>query len=218
MQITTLGTGSSGNCYIITSTNGRQIILDCGLPFNEIVTNKSFKGFDNVDFVFCGHLHKDHHLSYRDFQRSGIKCISWEEPNKSLEVGQYKIKLFNVEHNVPNCGILIKDTIENETLCYATDFSQMPKVEGVDTWLYEINYDNSTVTKLIAKNEISMHLLNAMKNHNSLESAKEYFKNIQYKPKQIVFCHLSKGHCNHKKVLEFGKTICDNVRIAIKGE
>lgn len=54
MKLVTLGTGSSGNCYILSNNSG-SIILDCGLPFNEITCNEKFCGFANINFVFTSH-------------------------------------------------------------------------------------------------------------------------------------------------------------------
>lgn len=36
MKLTCLGTGSSGNCYTLTSNSGETLILDCGVPIKEI--------------------------------------------------------------------------------------------------------------------------------------------------------------------------------------
>lgn len=217
MVVITLGTGSLGNCYIVKADNGKSIILDCGLPFREITKDKNFPKFDDIELVFCSHSHKDHSKSFEDFKRSGVNYLSWEDKQKVYyQYGQFIVMLFPLAHNVDNCGIIITDTTNNEKLCYATDFYKIPKIEGIDIWLYEINFDSKTVEKLIEKNELNAHLRNALKSHNSLESAKEYFAQIKTKPKKIIFCHLSTCHCDRRKVLKFGKTICDNVSIAQK--
>ena len=57
MNVITLGTGSLGNCYIVKADNGKSIILDCGLPFREITKNKYFPKFDDIELVFCSHIH-----------------------------------------------------------------------------------------------------------------------------------------------------------------
>ena len=36
MILKCIGTGSSGNCYLLISDNGETLILDCGLPIKEI--------------------------------------------------------------------------------------------------------------------------------------------------------------------------------------
>ena len=36
MKIKCLGSGSSGNCYLLTADNGETLLLDAGLPIMDI--------------------------------------------------------------------------------------------------------------------------------------------------------------------------------------
>ena len=36
MTLKVIGSGSSGNCYTLTSNSGETLILDCGIPIKEI--------------------------------------------------------------------------------------------------------------------------------------------------------------------------------------
>lgn len=36
MKIKCLGSGSSGNCYLLTASNGETLILDCGIGIKDI--------------------------------------------------------------------------------------------------------------------------------------------------------------------------------------
>ena len=58
MELTTLSTGSRGNCYIIKSNNGRFCILDCGIKLKDITSSPEFSGFKNCDFLFTSHIHR----------------------------------------------------------------------------------------------------------------------------------------------------------------
>ena len=53
MTLKCIGSGSSGNCYILTSDSGETLILDCGIPIKEIK-----KGLDwnvkGIVGVLCG--------------------------------------------------------------------------------------------------------------------------------------------------------------------
>ena len=46
MRIKCIGTGSNGNCYSLTDNNGNILLLDAGLPINEIKIGIDFKVFD----------------------------------------------------------------------------------------------------------------------------------------------------------------------------
>lgn len=220
MKLVTLGTGSSGNCYILSNNSG-SIILDCGLPFNEITCNEKFCGFANIDFVFTSHQHKDHSRALKDFKVSGVPILSYENidlNSKPLRYGSWLVQPFPVFHNVENFGLLIKDLETNTIICYCTDFYSMPKIENVDYWIYEINYDNETLEKKALKEDSYAYTQVGFKNHNSLEQAIEYFNSLITKPKGIYVCHISLRHSNYKKIKRELKTICDNVEILQKGD
>lgn len=104
-------------------------------------------------------------------------------------------------------------------MVYATDFVKMPLIQGVDYWLYEINYDEFTVDKLIeTKNLEELHVANNVKYHNSLESAIEYFSKLKQKPKLLVACHLSNISGCDKNILREMKPLVDRVEIATKNK
>jgi phosphoribosyl 1,2-cyclic phosphodiesterase len=42
MQIDTLASGSSGNCYIVDD-NHTKIMIECGIPVNQIRKKRRFK-------------------------------------------------------------------------------------------------------------------------------------------------------------------------------
>ena len=56
MKLKWIATGSSGNCYTLTSNNGETLILDCGIPIKEIK-----KGLDwnirGIKGVIISHTH-----------------------------------------------------------------------------------------------------------------------------------------------------------------
>lgn len=221
MYLTTLGTGSKGNSYILKSSNGKFCVLDCGLKMRDITSSTEFDSFKNLDFVFSSHEHKDHSLSLEDFERSGAECISYKSivPRKKIEIGQWEIFPFTVLHNAVNYGIIIYDKVEEKKLVYATDFIKMPKIQGIDYWLYEINYDKATVDRLVDEKELDeLHIANNVKYHNSLEDAVDYFKSLNNKPKLVIACHLSNmGGCD-KNILQEMKPVCDRIEIAKKNK
>lgn len=57
MIMNTLASGSTGNCHFLKNSNGRFIILDCGVKMSTITGSEHFTGFSDIDFVFCSHCH-----------------------------------------------------------------------------------------------------------------------------------------------------------------
>ncbi len=166
-------------------------------------------------------MNKDHSLSLKDFALSGVEIVSYENiiSNKPIKIGQWVLYPFPVAHNALNYGVIIYDTFEKKKMVYATDFVSMPKIQNVDYWLYEINYDKFTVDKLIDTQDLEdLHVANNIKYHNSLESAVEYFSGLNNKPKLVVACHLSNiGGCD-KNILYKMRPLCDKVEIATKNK
>lgn len=91
----------------------------------------------------------------------------------------------------------------------------MPKIEGIDHWLIEVNYIEGIVDKMIEEERLNeMHT--GFKFHNSLEKTKEYFSNIKTKPKTILCCHLSEMYGIKKIILKELQPFAENVDI-VKG-
>ena len=122
-------------------------------------------------------------------------------------------------HNAINFGIIIHDNFENKTMVYATDFVKIPPIENVDYWLYEINYDEFTVDKLIDSRDLEqLHIANNVKYHNSLENAVAYFEALKTRPKLVIACHLSNmGGCA-ENIIHSMKPLCDRIEIAKKNK
>lgn len=224
MKLSTIGTGSTGNCYILSNNNGRSIILDCGLNFHDITSSDLFCGFSNIDLVFVSHSHKDHSRALKDFKISGVPTLTYEDldfanlKQYSYTFGTWIVQPFPVLHNVENFGLLIKDTITNQFICYCTDFYFMPKIENVDFYIYEINYDIETVEKKALDEDSYAYSQIGFKNHNSLEQAIDYFSSLKTKPKGIYVCHTSLRHSNYKKIKKSLSEFADNVNILQKGD
>jgi hypothetical protein len=218
LDLTVLASGSSGNSYILKSSNGKFIVLDCGLKFKSITNNASFNGFKNLDFVFVSHNHKDHSNSEKDFENSGCEMITYDniKSYEVKEIGQWKIQCFPAKHNALNYGIIIYDNIDKKLFCYATDFSEIPLIKNIDYWLYEINYSTEIAETQLLNGQIEMsHIQNTFAYHNSLENAIKYFSKNS-KPNTIIACHINNMQGLEKEILTKMKSLAENVYVAKK--
>ena len=212
MTLDCIATGSNGNCYILKDTNGRAVILDCGIRFQDITHHKAFPNFFNIDFVFVSHSHSDHNKSLNDFKRTGCEIVSHETLQQKVQhwnIGNWELTTFPVPHNVPNWGVILKSKLTNEKFCYVTDFTAIPKIEGIDYWLYEINYIDGYIDKIIDENKDLKHF--GFNNHNSLEKAIDYFSELKTRPKKIFCCHSSGNHSINSVTYKKMKGFADEV-------
>jgi phosphoribosyl 1,2-cyclic phosphodiesterase len=56
MKLKCIATGSSGNCYTLTSNSGEILILDCGIPIKEIKKGLNWK-IRGIRGMIISHAH-----------------------------------------------------------------------------------------------------------------------------------------------------------------
>lgn len=83
MEIKTLATGSSGNCYVLTADTGARLIIECGIPWRRIAESMRFN-FSRVCGCLISHEHKDHSLAFKDLIGHGIKICASEGTFREL--------------------------------------------------------------------------------------------------------------------------------------
>lgn len=216
MKINILSTGSKGNCAILD--NGKsKIMIDCGLKFEDITTHKAFGKFRDYEYVACTHnAHKDHSRSLKEFAKY-INIIDINSiANKIYDYEHWKIMPFEVQHNVKCYGYLIKDKISGKNVLWATDFNNMPILNGVriDIACLECNYDEQTIAdKIINGIEIQSNY----QTHNSLENLIQYLECMPNKPNLLLMLHKSNdGNLNKQSAIEGVSNLADRVLIAEK--
>ena len=138
LVINILGSSSSGNCYLVTSTLTNEIlILDAGVSFKEIQKAVKFD-FKNVVGTLISHEHGDHIKSADKLAEIGIDIYASNgtfmsknlighryntvQALKEFQVGNFKILPFRTQHDAEEpLGFLIEFIPTKERILYATD-------------------------------------------------------------------------------------------------
>lgn len=205
MKLKVLGSGSSGNCYLLYTEN-ETLILDCGLPIMEIKKGLNFD-LTKVVGVLCTHNHKDHSMSVKWFQNMGFDV--WQpyiDENKIQRryFGGFMVKSFDVPHdNEPCCGFLI-ECPNGERLLYATDFEYIGysfKKMGIHHTLIEANYQNKYVDKSASNRE---HVL---RGHCELNTTLGVIEDDKDSLRTVILCHLSQGNASPMEMVDEVKKI-----------
>jgi len=206
MKLYCLASGSKGNCYLLESNTGRQIILDAGIHIKNISNNPAFISWKNVSAALITHAHVDHSKGLKDIARNGINCFGYfNTQNKQVvHIDSFKIMAFECKHDVYCLGFVIKDLETNEVLVYATDTAELPIVVNANYWLVECNYDEQTIDKQIQKDETDLvYYGRVFDTHMGLEYLTEYFKDKRIKrPDTIIICHLSEYNIFQQKAIK----------------
>ena len=82
MKLKVIGTGSSGNAYILGNED-EALLIECGVKINDI---KKALNFDYSKVVGCiiSHEHQDHCKSANDVMRLGIDVYTGAKTHQSI--------------------------------------------------------------------------------------------------------------------------------------
>ena len=70
IKLKVLGSGSSGNCYILENEN-EALIIEAGLPFMEVKKALNFNVMKIVGMI-SSHEHGDHYKYFEQYKNAGI--------------------------------------------------------------------------------------------------------------------------------------------------
>lgn len=235
MKFKTIGTGSAGNAYILDS--GQEVLMiECGLPIAKI---KKGLNYDLTRVVGClvSHSHNDHSVAIREVLNCGINVYALKEtftaksivaspqkaisvvPFEQLQIGSFKVMPFDLKHDVPCLGFLIKHP-DCGIVAFITDTIYSPYTfEGLNNIIIEANYSKEIIDRKMAEGSSKFVRDRVLRSHLSLENCLKMLKaNDLSKVNNIVLIHLSN---NHSDEVQFKKEVIEatgkNVTVAFNG-
>lgn len=208
MEIKAIGSGSSGNGYLV-SDGMTRLLLDCGLPIKQLQAATGYT-ISSLDGCLISHSHQDHCKAHRDLARLGVDIYA--EPDtlgemhaqghrykavwamEQFTIGTFDVLPFDLVHDVTNLGYLLYSRETREKLLYATDTMYLPyRVSGVTHWLIEANNDLGAMEDNVASGRLNRGLKHRIqRSHMSLETLLGIFQaNDMSQTEQIWLIHLS---------------------------
>lgn len=165
------GSGSSGNCYILTFFDGKSytqsIMIECGVPYRDILKKNVENSIKMVDLKCCliTHGHSDHDRAYQDIRSRHIPIFASEETLKDnrdfnaareLITGEIKVVAadlvvlpFEVCHDFAGTmGFILFNRVTGDTVLFITDckFVEYDLSEFTFDYVFiECNYYNDQV-------------------------------------------------------------------------
>jgi phosphoribosyl 1,2-cyclic phosphodiesterase len=217
MQLKVIGSGSSGNCYLLEGETS-ALVIEAGVHPMEL---KKAIGFNisKIVGVMSTHSHLDHCKYLNDFSKSGIKVYASPEvidsraisgPNVFLfagkveQIGDFKVLPFEVEHDVPCFGFLIHHE-EMGNILFVTDTHYIKYTfDNLDHIMVECNYDQEILDDNILNGRLPAIVRSrVMKSHMSIDTAEELIKaNDTSNVKNIVLIHSSEGNSDKNAMCE----------------
>lgn len=199
MKFKCLGSGSTGNCYVLT--NGEHsLMLDCGIPWKAIL-----KGIDynvaGLDGCLITHEHSDHALSWQEVVKNGIPvCMPFLKKHSTYR--RWEVYPFDLPHDGTPCyGFFIKTNNDSENVLYLTDFEYCKytfKKQQIKTIIIECNHMDET-----EPDEEHDNFSHVVFGHSSLSTVCNFLKENQTSfLKTVILVHLSKSNSDKKKMIE----------------
>lgn len=192
MKIYNFASSSSGNCYLARFNNGTNVLLECGIPIQKIVTNlaKLKLTLNDINFCTLSHEHADHAKAKNDLIKRGVKII--ESDYLDYDVSVWAIP---VNHGNAQCNAYIFN-IDNERLLFVTDFINFINKEDLKKVLTipfnKIMIECNFSDELIEKIEDFKKIRRQKNTHLSLNGCLTYLKNMNLnKCNEIFLMHLS---------------------------
>lgn len=213
MKLTVLGSGSSGNCYLLQNEN-ETLIIECGLPYKTILKGLDFN-LENVVGCLVSHEHKDHSKAIKELLENGIDIYmskgTWRtfgyishrlhfiQSEKQIQIGNFTILPFEAEHDAAEpLGFLIQHKEIGKLLFITDSYYCKYKFKGVNHIMIECNYSEDILRENL-ENEVIHPVLRdrLIKSHFSLENVKEFLKaNDLSKVRNLMLIHLSSSNSN----------------------
>lgn len=196
MKLKVLGSGSSGNCYILENDT-EALIIEAGVPFKDV---KVALGFNvrKIIGVITSHSHGDHAKYIHEYAKAGIAVIApWRTDNNIRgTLGTFKVRSFELVHDVPCYGFYIEHP-QMGVLIYASDTEYIKwRFQNINHILVEANYSDDLIDNEASNRE---HVL---RGHMSLKTALDFIStNDNPALRNVVLIHLSDKNADSAEFL-----------------
>lgn len=225
MKLKCIATGSTGNCYTLTSDSGETLILDCGIPIKEIKKGLNWNIKDVVG-VLCTHKHLDHSKSVADIRNMGIRVF-----NPTLDIfldvvhfGDFTIRPFDLTtvdgrwthtnadgSECPCYGFLITHP-EMGRMLYITDTELIKwRFKDINHILLGVNYDKDLVDK-----DNDPKTRHVFRGHLSIDTACDFVRaNYSDSLQNVIMCHLSAENSDRDSFIEKMKKVAYGANVDV---
>lgn len=209
-----MGSGSSGNCYIVENEK-EALIIEAGVPFKDVKIVLDFN-IKKIVGAVVGHCHLDHSKYILDYEKAGIPVFKPYESEMERQVrtyGDFVVKSFPLVHDVPCYGFLIEHP-QMGRLLYASDTEYIRyRFKNLNHILVEANYCKELIDR---NNPKYAHVLEG---HMNIDTACTFIKkNSNPELRNVVLLHLSQDAANPDMFKERAEKVVDSpVYLARKG-
>lgn len=223
MVLKCLGSGSSGNCYLLENQD-EVLIIEAGIPFADV--KKALRwNLKKVSGCLISHEHQDHAKYTREVLNAGIRTLALREvfdsqplrnrafcmevvPKRKYQIGGFRVFTLDVAHDVPCLGFVIEHE-DMGTLLFVTDTMMLEyRILNLNHIMIECNYSDEILESNISNGLVPASMRDRLlHSHMELETTKECLRaNNLSNVSEVILIHLS-GNNSHEA--EFCKEIAE---------
>lgn len=220
MKFKVLGSGSSGNGYLLTSSEGETLVIEAGVRLAEILKEVPYR---NIVGLIVSHTHGDHAGFLSDYLNRRIETRIHDESLKEwkgkfgsflplffdeecmFSLGKFDIIPFRLKHDTPCFGFLIRHPDMLGNLLFCTDTSEIPYTfDDVQTLAVEADYDYNILLDNVRNGKLIVKLARRIcSTHFSIDQAIDFCRNRDMKKlRNIILLHLSRNNSSSDEFKE----------------
>lgn len=206
MKLIVIGSNSSGNAYVLVSEK-EKLLIECGVHISKIKKALNFD-LSNLSAIVT-HSHGDHAGSLQQLIFCGVDVYASKETfeakdvishhrakvieaNKSFFIGRFRIKPFEVNHDVKCFGFLIYHPECGMTLFLTDTYYCDYTFNGLNNIIVEANHEVELMQQAGTEKFLRDRI---MESHMNLQTCKELLlANDLSQVNNIVLIHLSDMH------------------------
>ena len=230
---------SKGNLYEVTAENGARLLIEAGVPWEKLQEALKYD-LKGIEGCLLSHYHNDHCKAFKKVMQQGVNVYSslgtwealsryegeykhWRKANVLgdgiFHVGSFNVLPFEVQHDVPCLGFVIREKATDEYLLFVTDFFCLEQdwtelyqedtgqhKKGEPIWPFSIvalacSYDTEILQRLVDDQAIDEALAKRLLfSHPSKQWLLNYLRNHVNlsKCREIHLLHCSAGNLDRE--------------------
>lgn len=207
MKLIVVNSNSAGNSYALDAGD-EILLLEAGCKMAEVKRHIDFRLSDVVGCCVT-HRHGDHAKFATEYAKFGVNVYCNEntataksfpygkcnviKAGKTYRIGSFSVTPFDVAHDVPCLGFLVRHKSAG-VLLFVTDTFKVPvTITGIDHYLIEANYADDILRKNVWDGKVDKAQADRiMLSHMSLNYTVKYLiESGGANAKTITLCHLS---------------------------
>lgn len=213
MILSVLGSSSAGNAYLLRSSSGETLLIECGIKKQYLLRALDYD-LKHLSGCLLSHEHGDHAREARWVTSSRIPlyCSSGtaealhlgDDPmlrpiasKQAVKIGSFSVLPFDIKHDAREpLGFLIEHEEMGRLLFITDSYLLRYRFPRVTHWLIECNYCSDIIDDRLASGAIHpAQYHRTLRSHMSLETCRKTLQASDLSAsRQIILIHLSEGN------------------------